>query len=168
MLRHLRSLVWVGRRDPALFLLALHVGVLLTLTRGIIRILPMRSITRFLGTAMQESPVDGLNPDELRYVRRVRWTIEKLAPHTPTESNCYPQALTARWLLHRRGISSTVYYGATFEPGRPSLEGHVWMRSGHLIVTGGASSSRYTPLSYFADDPGGSPRCVCSRWRWRQ
>ena len=132
MLRRLLSLFRVTRRDPNLTYLALRVYLLLIVSRGVITAFPLRRITRHLGIPMAETPIEELPFDEGRYARRVRWCISKLSPHTPTESNCYPQALTARWLLRRRGIPTTLYYGAAFEPGRPALQAHVWLRSGPL------------------------------------
>ena len=153
MHRRLHSLGHLARRDPQLVILAVQVYVLLLVMRGVIRALPLRRITQHLGVAAQEVPSGALSPEQLRYARRVGWTIEKLAPHTPTNSNCYPQALTARWLLHRRRIASTVFYGAAFEPGRPALQTHVWLRAGPLVVTGGSPGRSFQALSWFTDVP---------------
>jgi hypothetical protein len=152
MLGRLLSLARVSRRDPALVLLAFRVYALLILSRAIITLLPLRRITRRLGILMAETPVDGIDLADARYARRVSWCIHKLSPHTPTESNCYPQALTARWLLHRKGIPTTFYYGAAFEPGRPALSTHVWLRCGSHVVTGGRTGRQFQPLTYFADE----------------
>jgi hypothetical protein len=152
MLGRLLSLARVSRRDPELVLLALRVYALLIVSRAIITLVPLRRIARYLGTPMVETPSDGIDPVSARYARRVSWCISKLSPHTPTESNCYPQALTARWLLHRRGIPTTFYYGAAFEPGRPALATHVWLRCGAHVVTGGRARLQFQPLTYFADE----------------
>jgi hypothetical protein len=132
-------------------LLALRVYLLLVVMRGVVRVFPLRRITGRLGEPMVETSTDGLSPQQLAYARRIGRVIERLAASTPTNSNCYPQALTARWLLHRRGIPSTVYYGAAFERGQPALEAHVWVRSGPVVVTGGASGRRFRALTWFAD-----------------
>jgi hypothetical protein len=107
---------------------------------------------------MEETPTLGVPADQLRYARRVGWAIRRAAPRTPTNSNCYPQALTAWWLLHRKRIPTTFYYGAAFDDDRSALEAHVWLRCGGLIVTGGGPHRRFAPLTWFADTPpGGSP-----------
>jgi hypothetical protein len=150
----LRRAVRTARRDPALLLLALRAYLLLVLMRAVIGLLPLRRITSFLGEPMQEAMVDGLSREQLSYAKRVARSIEKVAPITPTTSNCYPQALTARWLLHSRGIPNTLYYGAAFEEGQPAaLEAHVWVRCGPHLVTGGSSRTRFQPLTWFADHP---------------
>ena len=153
MIRRLSSLLRVARRDPRLAFLALQVYVLLIGARGIITAFPLRRITAHLGTPQAETSSLGLLDHQLRYAHRVGWAIAKLSSHTPTTSNCYPQALTARWLLHRRGIPSTVYYGAAFQSGRSALAAHVWVRCGPLTVTGGAVGQRLQALTSFADTP---------------
>jgi hypothetical protein len=157
MHRRLPDLGHIARRDPQLLVLAVQVYVLLVVMRGVISVLPLRRITQHLGVPVQEIVPEALSPEQLRYARRVGWTIEKLAPHTPTNSNCYPQALTARWLLHRKRIASTVFYGAAFEPGRPALAAHVWLRAGPLVVTGGSPGRSFRALSWFTDVPAPHP-----------
>jgi hypothetical protein len=147
-----RSVPRMLRRDPLLVLLAVRAYILLVVMRGVIRVVPLRLITRSLGAAMSETPTDGVPPQQLAYVRRTGWIVEKVAPYTPTLSNCYPQALTVRWLLHRKRIPSTLYYGAALEPGGTALVAHVWIRSGPMVVTGGAAGD-FRPLTWYADEP---------------
>ena len=142
----LRSL---ARRGSTLFLM-LRVFVLLMVMRGRIRTSSLQRITASLGTPMEETPRDGLRDDQLRYARRVGWAINRVAPLTPTDSNCYPQALTAFWLLRRRHIPTTFYYGAAFDEDGTALEAHVWLRSGPLVVTGGGPRRRFAPLTWYA------------------
>jgi hypothetical protein len=165
VLCRLLSLVRVTRRDPELTVLAFRVYLLLILSRAVIRVLPLRRIAKHLGSPMTETPTTDLEPPLQRYARRVAWCIQKLSPHTPTESNCYPQALTAWWLLHRRGAPTTFYYGAAFEPDRTALATHVWLRCGSLIVTGGRTGRRFEPLTFFADEA--APRRAHVRVRAR-
>jgi hypothetical protein len=153
LLRRMPSLVRMIRRDPSLPLLAVWVYFLLVLMRGVIRVVPLRLVTQALGSAMSETSHEDLPPDQLAYARRIAWAVDKVAPFTPTVSDCYPQALTARWLLHRRRIPSTLYYGAALESGGTALVAHVWTRSGPIVVTGGATGREFRPLTWYADEP---------------
>lgn len=148
----LRGLSRAVRRRAARLLLILRVYVLLVIMRGVITALTLRRITARLGTPMAETPTEGVQADQLRYARRVGWAIGRAAPLTPTNSNCYPQALTAWWLLHRRRIPTTFYYGAAFDEDGTALQAHVWVRCGPVIVTGGGGHRRrFAPLTWFAD-----------------
>jgi hypothetical protein len=131
-----------------------RVYALLVATRWVIDVFSLPRITRHLGAPMEETPTEGVRAAQLRYARRVGWAILRAAPRTPTNSNCYPQALTAWWLLHRKRIPTTFYYGAAFDDDRSALQAHVWLRCGNLMVTGGGSQrGRFAPLTWFADMP---------------
>jgi hypothetical protein len=139
-------------RDPGRFVLLGTVYVVLVAARGVIACFPLRWITRHLGTPMEEAPVDEVPAEQLRYARRVGWAVLRATPYTPTTSNCYPQALAAWWLLHRRKIPTTFYYGAAFDESGSGLVAHVWLRCGDLMVTGGGPDRHgFAPLTWFAD-----------------
>lgn len=141
----------VARRGTRMLFL-IRVYVLLIAMRGVIRVLSLESITARLGTPMFETARDDVSEDQIRYARRVGWAVGRAAPLTPTDSNCYPQALTAWWLLHRKEISTTFYYGAAFDEDGTALEGHVWLRCGPVIVTGdGGHRRRFAPLTWYGD-----------------
>ena len=62
------------------------------------------------------------------------------------------QALAARWMLKRRRIPSTLYFGmAKDEDGR--LTAHAWLRSGSQTLTGAEEQDGFTVLATFADIP---------------
>jgi hypothetical protein len=142
-----------ARRRAGRFLLVLRVYVLLVLMRGVITALSLRRITARLGVPMEETPKAGVSADQLRYARRIGWAVSRAAPRTPTNSNCYPQALTAWWLLHNKRIPTTFYYGAAFDEDGTALQAHVWLRCGPLVVTGDGPRRRFAPLTWYADIP---------------
>ncbi len=146
-----RELLRAARRRAARFLLTLRVYVLLILMRGVITAFSLRRITTRLGAPMEETPKEGVSADQLRYARRIGWAISRTAARTPTNSNCYPQALTAWWLLHKKRIPTTFYYGAAFDEDGTALQAHVWLRCGPLVVTGGGPRRRFAPLTWYAD-----------------
>jgi hypothetical protein len=147
----LRELVRAARGYTTRGLLLLRVYVLLVIMRGVVSTFSLRRITARLGARLVETSAE-VPADQLRYARRVAWAIGRAAARTPTNSNCYPQGLTAWWLLHRRGIPTTFYYGAAFDEDGTALQAHVWVRCGPLIVTGGGSvRRRFAPLVWYAD-----------------
>lgn len=147
----LRGLARVVRRRGAGYFVLLRVYVLLIVMRGVISAVTLKRITARLGAPMQQTTTDGISEGEMRYARRVGRSIGRVAPFTPTNSNCYPQALTAWWLLHRQRIPTTISYGAAFDEQGTALEAHVWLRCGPLIVTGGGPRRRYVPMTWYAD-----------------
>ena len=139
------------RRNPGDSWMLARVYLLLVLMRGVITVLPLRKITRHLGDGASETPLEGISPEQMRYARRIAWSIRRIAKLTPTNSNCYPQALTARWFLHRKGIPSTIYYGAAFNTSGDGLDTHVWIRCSNYLVSGAPVHQRYGVVSKFAD-----------------
>jgi hypothetical protein len=136
-------------RDPAFAGLTSLAWTLLVVSRGVVRTVPLRRITAHLGQPGYETPADALTPAQQRRAGRIRRAIAIAAAHTPTTSNCYPQALTATALLRLARLGCTVYYGARFDAEGGALDTHVWVRSGSILVTGAAGHRRYAPLGVY-------------------
>ena len=141
-LRNLLRRSWADK-----WLLA-QVYVLLGVTRLAINTLSFPRLARHLGPHKVETPADA-PPDDLAAARRIAWAIQRVSPYTPWKSNCYPQALTAKILLRRRGIPSTLYLGAAFKADKTGLEAHAWLRCGPLYVTGGKGDESFGVLGVF-------------------
>jgi hypothetical protein len=99
----------------------------------LLRALRLRRLAPRLGRHMAVSPEDGPTGDVVGEVQSVRWAIAAAARHLPWQPVCLPQAVAAQWMLRRRGIASTLYFGIA--PG-PEYQAHAWVRAGRVIVTG--------------------------------
>jgi hypothetical protein len=147
-LRKLLALPWADR-----WLLA-QVFVMLGLARLTLRVLPFRRLAQHLGPLHEETPAEA-PPDHLAQARRVALAIARVSSYTPWESNCFPQALTAKFWLRRRAIPTTLYLGValnkTEADGSPhaAMEAHAWLRCGPLLVTGGRGHERFTVTAHF-------------------
>lgn len=87
--------------------LFLQIYILLGLTRFAILSIPFAKMSPHYGQRMLESPLE-VSPEDLKTARKIGWAIRKMSIYTPWKSNCYPQALTAKYLLQRRGIQTTL------------------------------------------------------------
>lgn len=143
-----RKLPLLGRMGWQDRWLLLQVTVLLGLFRALILTVPFPRLARHFGQHRVESPQQAAITD-LRQARRIGWAIRTVSPYTPWISNCFPQALTAKYLLNRRGIVSTLYFGANFKaPG--AMAAHAWLRCGPLFVTGGPGHLSFGTTAYFS------------------
>lgn len=140
----LRQVLRRPRRDQWLFV---QVYVLLGLARLVIDTMPFRMIAKHLGAKSVESPTQVPMP-HLQEARRIGWAIASVSRYTPWRSNCFPQAIAAKYLLGRQGITSTLYFGAAFKA-RTELEAHVWLRCGHYYVTGGEGHLQFGTVGIF-------------------
>lgn len=119
---------------------------LLHFSKLLILFFPFRSIASRLGqrqfeTSTQETEKKYWLDVEVAINRAIRFTIHK--------SKCYDQALTSKWMLKRRGVLSTLYFGLS--KADDGLNAHAWVRTGNRIITGRAGVSQFTPIAWFGD-----------------
>jgi len=77
-----------------------------------------------------------------RMAADVSWAVLAVCKRTPWKSTCLVQAMTARRMLVKRGLSCTLYMGAMRNPQGQAVA-HAWLRCGKLFVTGGNGSGEY-------------------------
>ncbi|HJW86658.1 MAG TPA: lasso peptide biosynthesis B2 protein [Candidatus Brocadiaceae bacterium] len=66
----------------------------------------------------------------------------------PLKNTCFHRAIAAHFMLRRRGVATTLYYGAARLPQR-GLSGHVWLQDGEVGVVGHHISKEYHTLASF-------------------
>jgi len=130
-------------------LMLLESIILLGFFRLILLIMPFKRIAPYLGQHMQESPMES-RTEELTVIKRISWAVQATSRRTFWKSKCLVQALTAKFMLRRRHISSTLYLGVARD-GNQSLIAHAWLRSGETTVTGAQARVDYSVVSVFAD-----------------
>lgn len=149
-MRKLAALSWADRW------LLVEMTVLLGAAWLALRLIAFRRLARRLGPLQAETSLEA-PPAHLAQAQRVRLAIARVAPRTPWESNCFPQALAAKVWLRRRGIPSTLYLGVALNkadagaPDQAPMEAHAWLRCGPLVVTGARGSERFTVVARFGE-----------------
>lgn len=86
--------------------------------------------------------------DPLPAVRRVRWAVRLWAKVVPWRSMCFEQALSAQWMLRRRGVATTLVYGVAKDPEKGFIA-HTWVKAGERPVVGCENASDFTELARF-------------------
>lgn len=102
--------------------------------RACILLVPRPKLESMLGKRGEESPHEE-TIEHLRMAKRVGIHVNRVTTHTPWESKCLVRAMTARKLLEKRGVSTTLYLGVGKDNGK--MVAHAWLRCGQLYVTGG-------------------------------
>jgi transglutaminase superfamily protein len=77
-------------------------------------------------------------------VERVVWAVRAAAARVP-RATCLTQALAARLMLERRGLSAALRIGVA-RAADERVEGHAWLECQGRIVIGEAEAARYAPL----------------------
>ncbi len=109
-------------------------------------------VTPLLGRAGGETPAQELPPEQALYAQRVAQAIHRVRRFTPWDSNCLAQAITARQMLRRRRLPTTVYLGAALNDKQKAMIAHAWVRCGKRIVTGKEGMQRYGVVAKFSDE----------------
>ena len=79
----------------------------------------------------------------------VRWAVNGVADRAPWPVLCFDRGLAARWLLWRRGLSSTLYFGAK-PGGAKGVDAHVWLKSHGQDVVGCENAGDFAVLAAFS------------------
>ena len=136
-------------RERFLFLEALwQLGV----SRFKVLVVPFNRIAPSLGTQGSIASVT-LTSSQVLDSKQIGWAIRAASRRTPWDSNCLTQAITAKRMLQRRGISSTLYLGVRKSKDAPAdLEAHAWVKCGDHILTGKHQQQEFTIVSHFGDE----------------
>jgi hypothetical protein len=66
----------------------------------------------------------------------------------PWKNQCLTEAITAKLLLRRRGVNSTLYLGVNRDNNK--MTAHAWLCCGKLFVTGKRGMEKFTVVSSFS------------------
>ncbi len=107
---------------------------------------PSKKLEKKWGVRNVESPDDDTQ-EHYYYAFIVSNEVNRIADKTPWESKCLVRALTARYLLHRKRIATTMYLGVGKDEDGAMIA-HAWLRCGKCYVTGG-NGEAYATVARF-------------------
>jgi len=120
--------------------------LLLGLSRLAIKTIPFRYFAHRLGRHNGITVwIPILSPLSEARALSIARVVQLAACHTPWESNCFPQAITARMLLGLYGIPYSLFFGVQIAP----FAAHAWVAAGRVRVAGGESFSCFTVVNCF-------------------
>ena len=111
-------------------------------------IFPMRWYTNKMGVKGNETPFS-IDENDLLFVKRVEKTMRRVQKYLPFKIKCFSAALTAKTLLKRNNIKSTIYLGVK-KSNNEKMIAHAWLRCGNIIVTGKEEMNNFSPLVFFS------------------
>jgi|SRR3984885_12899761 len=136
--RRLRRFGEVDNRHRALLIEA---AAWLLSARLALVFIPFPRLARLLGTFVPPTDASALqagstNSDhDVSVADAVGWAVTRAARYVPFEAACLSQAMAARIMLKRRGISSVLHFGAKMGKDR-SIDAHAWLNAAGVEVTG--------------------------------
>jgi hypothetical protein len=122
----------------------------LGLAKILIFTLPFKRLAPMLGeSAGVLLWVPLLNLQQQAVSRRIARAVQRVAATTPWDSNCFPQAIVARWLLGAYGIPYVIFFGLKRDKGTGKLKAHAWVVAGRVAVAGGQSFNEFAVTGSF-------------------
>jgi len=110
--------------------------------------LPFRKVANWLGT-VKNKPAHNSIPKELNLIKKISFAVKLCDRYTPWPTECYTRSLTAKIMLKRRKLPSTLYFGFRKDE-KNSLSGHAWLQCSGVTVTGFCDFSQYQVHSFFS------------------
>lgn len=117
--------------------------------RAFILFIPFNKLRKRMGKVKEESPEE-VSEEIYMKARRIARIVGIVSSHTPWESKCLVQALTAQKMLNKQGISTTLYLGVKKDNNNQMLA-HAWIRCGNYFVTGGVNKQGYAVVAKFTN-----------------
>ncbi len=115
-----------------------------------IQVLPFPVLGKIAARPIRRPLTD---PDKRRVtLDMVVWAVEVTARRSRLRALCFEQGLTTQWMMRRRGIDSTLYWGAAPGDKDKPLKAHVWVMADGLDVAGGEIAHQYAVLAKFPSD----------------
>lgn len=122
-----------GRKHIAEHLLRAEAAIYLLLARLALALFSFQQLTRFISRRSKRPELTG--PDRERAGKQVRSAIFRVCRQGSFETTCLHRAVVAQAMLRRRGVSTTLYYGAKTIPDC-GLRAHAWVQDGVAGVVG--------------------------------
>lgn len=118
-------------------------AILLTYARILVNFVPLSRWRKQIAVSPDKGTIiEQLSEGQRETARMVMRTIRRVGRNVPVEFVCLPQALSARWMLSRRGVPTTLYLG-TRRAAEEDREFHAWLKVGKLMITGHCDEDEY-------------------------
>ena len=146
MIRKVKKFAQLSSGEKKLFLEAY---VTLGFKRAAVLTVPFKRLTCSL-EQQNDSDIMFLGDNQILTAQSVSIAIARASAHTPWQSSCLAQSLTAQRMLKKRGIPGYLYLGvAKDEDGKEKMKAHAWSQCGDKIITGDDGHEDFAVLSVF-------------------
>jgi hypothetical protein len=150
-LRWLSRVRQLGSDDAILLGEAL---LILAASSTAIRLLPFSRVGRLASRSLGRAQANA-------GLARIVWAVQAWGRRVPWRAVCFQQGLATQIMLRRRGLDSTLYFGAAPNT-KDGLAAHVWVKLGDTDIIGCEEAPGYAVLAKFPSrgkvQPGGLKR----------
>jgi hypothetical protein len=147
-----RPLLRFAQVDNRRRALVVEAVICLLLSRLALIFIPFPRLARRLGTFVPPGDRRVSPPppsqENVRTAEDIGWAVTRSARYVPFKAVCLPQAMAARVMLKRRGVSSVLHFGAGKGEDKP-LEAHAWLDAAGVEVTGYPITKNFAEIGCF-------------------
>ncbi len=137
----LRKFYLLPIEDKKLFLAAIGLSLIVKI---FVFAFPLRYYSKYLTNNKSNS---GTINEEL--IRKITIAVMRYSRYSLWPTKCLVDAITAKLLLQRNGINSTLYLGVNKDKDN-KLSAHAWLKCGEKFVTGKKGFQKFTVVSSFS------------------
>ena len=132
------------KRSIAEYFLVFEAWIFLSLAKLMILFISFKKIASKIGMPQIETDFENKMGNT---AAQVQIAVARGTKYVFFASKCYDQALATTFMLRRRQIPSTIYFGLNKKESQ--LSAHAWVRCGQLIVSGKQGYENFTPIAWF-------------------
>jgi len=142
-----RKFIALNSEERRLFIEAYF---LLGIMRAAIKFVSFKRLTRSMDLLKKSMPPAPLTEEQRQSAIMVGKAIVRAANHTPWESACLLQSLTAQKMLEKQGIAGVLYLGIKKdENDKEKMNAHSWTQCAEIIITGKNEYDTFTVVSAY-------------------
>ena len=130
--------------DKRLYFQALFTS---TKVKLMVTLLPLRWYAHYLGKEHSVT-IDHFIDDSYPVIYKVSQAIVRGQKSVPWQNRCLVNAITAKLMLRKKGLESTLYLGVNKE--NQKMKAHAWLRCGTFYVTGQRGMEKFVVVNTFA------------------
>jgi hypothetical protein len=114
--------------------------------RWMLILFPFKKYSKKLGERSRES--DNILENDKEIILNIARAIKRAVGYSLWRNKCLEQAITAKTMLKKRNINSTIYFGVR-KP-EDKLEAHAWLKVGDSFVVGQKNHETFTVVAYYS------------------
>ena len=84
----------------------------------------------------------------IEIVENIKRAIKRAVAYSAWRNKCLEQSVTAKKMLRKRGIVSTIYFGV--RKTNNELEAHAWVKIGDKFVVGERNHETFTVVAFYS------------------
>lgn len=110
--------------------------------------LVLHSFNKYSEKLGEKGKMSNAQPDiDNILLNEIKYAIKRAVKYSLWRNKCMEQAITAKRMLSKRGIDSTIYFGV--RKNNEKLEAHSWLKMGDVFIVGEKQSDAYTVVSFY-------------------